>query len=260
MGVMMIIRDLTKIALPTIVTIAILLSTSIQSSTLDKAFAHTLPPGATMNANDFSLGVFRADGITPVLTSNPPGRPEPEYTGKVIAGETINYKATLKFSSVAGASAFENGFIIIAKPGPGGSSFCPASGPVPLIDDPSDMFTSALCPYVVNPNHDDDFLGPGDSGFPDRELTAEAAYSGGIAHLPGEPFTSNIRFIDVMYVTDPDIGTQSMPSELELAKGTSVKDKVNVTGTGPSTPPVFPPPPTGTVTFFLCTPSQVASA
>ena len=68
------------------------------------AEAHTSPGGCTATGVNISLTAFRADGVTPVLTSG---------DGTVQSGETVNYQTTLSFAGAPNCN-FEGGALRVS--------------------------------------------------------------------------------------------------------------------------------------------------
>ena len=119
------------------------------------AGAHQDPAACDSNGVGLSIGVFRADGTTPV------------GSGTVQSGETIKYQATL--SHLGGTNCnFEGGTLTITTPDSVAHIVAsPATPVVPLVSSGS-PFVSSQVSYVVSEL--------------DAPLSANANYSGGESH------------------------------------------------------------------------------
>ncbi|HLE48513.1 MAG TPA: hypothetical protein VI819_00560 [Patescibacteria group bacterium] len=121
------------------------------------ASADNDPAGCTLNSAGVAIGVFRADGVTPVV-------------GTVQSGETIRYQSTLFNGPAPTFCNFSGGTLVITTPDGAVHDVTPGGG-IPLVTD-GGPFLSALVNYAVS---EGDVSG--------GSLQATTQYTNGESHL-----------------------------------------------------------------------------
>lgn len=182
------------------------------------AEAHQDPVGCNSTGIALSLGVFRADGTTPV------------GSGTLEDGEKIVYRATL--SKPVGACAFEGGHITITPPSGGAVDVTPTGG-VPCVGG-----TAPSCVSSVDSKNVDYTVAWNDelNISAQKRVRASARYADGTTHdgsADGDGVSASTDKTNV--VVHPDLHITKTPDGGKTDAGTNASFTIKVSNDGLAT-------------------------